>query len=141
MPIWNRNWYRDWFFKGKHPPTCTCVNCTNKRLEKSQTNHSVSRKDVTPIKIPPGPVEPAKPVPVVEKDAPHKSGKRISNWVLSLLLIFTLSIVGLGITFFIGNSIPFWILLGFSLIYSVEKWFAYITRKHKGIGKLCGHHC
>jgi len=106
-------------------------------LEKSHTKHSVSRKDITPIKIPkPVPVEPARPVSVVEKDVPHKSGNKISNWVLSLLLIFALSIIGLGITFFIRTSIPFWILLGFSLIYSVEKWFTYITRKHKGIGKL-----
>ena len=137
MPIWNRDWYRDWLFKGKHPPTCTCVNCTNKRLSKSDTKHSVSRKDITPIKIPkPVPVEPARTVPVAEKDAPKKTGNNISNWVLSLLLIFALSVMGLGITLFIGNSIPFWICLGFSTIYSVEKWFIYVTRKHKGIGKL-----
>lgn len=53
-----------------------------------------------------------------------------------MLLIFALSVIGLGITLFIGNSIPFWILFGFSIIVSVEKWFTYITRKHKGIGKL-----
>jgi len=106
-------------------------------LEKLHTKYDVSRKDITSIKIPkPLPTEPARPVPVVKRGVPHKSGKKISNWVLSLLLIFALSVIGLGITLFIGNSIPFWILFGFSLIYSVEKWFYYYTRRHKAIGKL-----
>jgi ribosomal protein L37AE/L43A len=59
----------------------------------------------------------------------------IQNWLWALLLIFALSIIGLGINIYIGSLIPFWLLLGFSCIYSVEKWFSYITRKYKGIGK------
>jgi transglutaminase-like putative cysteine protease len=51
-------------------------------------------------------------------------------------LIFALSIVGLGISMFIGSFIPFWLMFGFSSIYSVEKWLYYFTRKYKGIGKL-----
>ncbi len=106
-------------------------------MEKSHTKHSVSRKDITPGKIPKQvSVEPARPVPVVEEEVPHKSGNKISNWVLSLLLIFALSIIGLGITFFIGNSIPFWLMFGFSLIFSIEQWFHYLIRKYKSIGKL-----
>jgi len=60
----------------------------------------------------------------------------IPNWLMALLLIFALSICGWGISIFIGSFVPFWILFGFSVIYSVEKWFGYITRKHKGVGKL-----
>jgi len=61
---------------------------------------------------------------------------RIENWLIALLFIFALSVIGIGISIFIGSSIPFWILFGFSIIYSIEKWFYYFTRKHKSIGKL-----
>jgi len=44
--------------------------------------------------------------------------------------------VGLGISKFIGTHIPFWILFGFSLIYSIEKWFYYWLRKYKAVGTL-----
>lgn len=37
---------------------------------------------------------------------------------------------------FVGSFIPLWLLLGFSIIFSVEKWFSYQTRKHKPIGML-----
>jgi hypothetical protein len=60
----------------------------------------------------------------------------ISNWLKALLLIFALSIVGLAINIAIGSFIPFWLLLGFSIFYSIEKWFYYLTRRHKGLGKL-----
>ncbi len=61
---------------------------------------------------------------------------RIPNWLIALLFIFALSIIGLGISVFVGVFVPFWILLIFSLIYSIEKWFYYRIRKHKSIGKL-----
>lgn len=78
--------------------------------------------------------EPAKP----KASNPGKEvvNRPIQNWLWALLLIFALSIIGLGISIYIGSFIPFWLLLGFSCIYSVEKWFTYTTRKHKGIGKL-----
>ena len=137
MPIWNRDWYRDWFFKGKHPPTCTCVNCTNKRLGKSDTKHSAARKNITPIKTSkPDSIESAEPAPVVQKDAYHKRANKINNYVLSLLFIFAVSVIGLGISLYISSSVPFWLLSGFSFIYSIEKWFIYFTRKYKVIGKL-----
>jgi hypothetical protein len=66
----------------------------------------------------------------------HGKSKKIQNWLMALILIFALSICGLGISLFVGNFIPFWILFGFSIIFSVEKWFSYIIQKHKGIGKL-----
>ncbi len=61
---------------------------------------------------------------------------RIPNWLIALLLIFAFSGSGFGISIFIGSFIPFWIMLGFSLVYSVEKWLHYTTRKYKYIGKL-----
>jgi len=55
---------------------------------------------------------------------------RIQNWLLALVFIFALSISGLGIGVFIGSYIPFWILFGFSIVYSVERWFSYEEKKH-----------
>ncbi len=54
----------------------------------------------------------------------------------ALLFIFFLSVFGIGISIFIGSFIPFWILFGFSFIYSIEKWFHYFTRKYTGLGRL-----
>ncbi|MFC1900360.1 hypothetical protein ACFLYN_02085 [Chloroflexota bacterium] len=61
---------------------------------------------------------------------------RINNWFLALLLIFALSIVGFGISIFINNTVPFWLLAGFSIVFSVEYWFYYQTRKHVYIGRI-----
>ncbi len=61
---------------------------------------------------------------------------RIPNWLIALLFIFSLSVIGLGISLYIGSFIPFWLLTGFSFIYSIEKWFIYFTRKYKVIGRL-----
>lgn len=58
------------------------------------------------------------------------------NWLLSLLLVFALTLVGWGISVLISSFIPFWLLLGFSVIYSIEKWLFHYTRKHKIIGKI-----
>lgn len=68
-----------------------------------------------------------------------KTEKRIgnlSNWIKLLLLIFALTIIGLGISLFLGNFIPLWLMLGFSVIYSIEKWLRYFTGKYKSLGKL-----
>lgn len=61
---------------------------------------------------------------------------RIPVWVLPLLFIFSLSVVGLGISKFVGTFIPFWILLTFSLVFTIDKWFHYKLRQHKAIGIL-----
>jgi len=58
------------------------------------------------------------------------------RWLLSLLFVFALTLVGWGINVLIGSFIPLWLLLGFSVIYSVEKWLSYYTRKHKIVGRI-----
>jgi hypothetical protein len=67
--------------------------------------------------------------------------KTLSNikgkkWLLSLLFIFALSLVGWGIHVLISSFIPFWLLLGFSVIYSIEKWLNYPTIKYKTAGRI-----
>lgn len=61
---------------------------------------------------------------------------QLQNWLIGLLLVFALSVVGLGVSLFAGSFIPLWLMFGFSTIYSIEKWLYYFTRKSKGIGKL-----
>jgi len=65
--------------------------------------------------------------------------KNISNnkkWLFSLLLIFALLLVGWGISVLVNSFIPLWLSLGFSVIYSIEKWLSYYTRKYKIVGKI-----
>jgi uncharacterized protein YkwD len=66
----------------------------------------------------------------------QRKGSKVPSWVPALLLIFSLSIVGLGISKFIGNFIPLWILFGFSLIFSIDKWFYHTLIRYKAIGTL-----
>lgn len=64
-----------------------------------------------------------------------ESNYKIPNWLTALLFIFSFSLVGVGISYLLGNLIPLVLMLGFSLIFSIQKWFYYYTRKHKSIGK------
>ncbi len=74
--------------------------------------------------------------PSVGKLGSRSESKKIPNWLIALILIVSLSVFGIGISIFIGSSIPFWILFGFSFIYSIQKWFNYFTRKYTGLGML-----
>ena len=66
----------------------------------------------------------------------HPSEQSVPKWLKTLLLIFACFIVGMILNIVVHSPIPFYLLLGFSLIFSIEKWFSYDTRKHKGIGIL-----
>jgi len=50
--------------------------------------------------------------------------------------VFAASIVGLTISTFARSYMPFWPVFGFSIFYSIEKWFHYLTRRHRFLGKL-----
>ncbi len=58
----------------------------------------------------------------------------LANHYKAILLVLISSIIGLIINAFISSYIPFWILLGFSTAYLVDKWFGYPTKKHKTLG-------
>ena len=145
---------------GKHPAYCTCVECTETRLEKQKekrlfnlrlslqklpylgkknkpkpesrkggtkqdneaTERQKSSNTAMPSKVPKSPKLPTPPF-------------RIPNWLFALLLIFALSILGLGLNALTKSSIPLWLLLGFSIIYPIEKWFRKTTLS-KPIGKV-----
>src|SRR4030042_5456342 len=58
------------------------------------------------------------------------------KWLLSWLFICAFSLAGWGIHLLIGSLIPFCLLLGFSVIYSIEKWLSYPTIRHKTVGRI-----
>lgn len=67
--------------------------------------------------------------------------KKLSNtknwkWLLSLLFVFALSLAGWGIKVLIGSLIPLWLLLGFSVIHSIEKWLSFPTIRYKTVGRI-----
>ncbi|MBI2329672.1 MAG: hypothetical protein HYU85_08615, partial [Chloroflexi bacterium] len=82
----------------------------------------------------------SKSAPVKKEAVKNKRAKasnyKIQNWLIALILFFALCVIGLGISLFVGILIPFWLLFIFSLVYVVEKWFYYFTRKYRVIGKL-----
>jgi hypothetical protein len=54
---------------------------------------------------------------------------KMQKWVTVLVLVLGLAIIGLGISLYIGNYISLWVLVGFSCIFSLEKWFSkYVTK-------------
>ena len=146
-----------------HPPACTCAECTNRRLGKKKqaiwTNLgkylSFKRPEPEPKPEPASdepPEEKPEPKPEPASDEPPGKGlssfppeptikttktlKQALGWLIPLVLIFSCTLIGFGISIFIGTAIPLWLLLGFSLIISIEKWIYYPTRKYKYIGKL-----
>jgi hypothetical protein len=74
----------------------------------------------------------------VSKPLPNIKNIQTGRWLRSALLVFALSLVGLVINALIGSFIPLWLLLGFSVIFSIEKWLSYYiyARKYKTIGKI-----
>lgn len=110
MPIQDRDYIR-----GHHPPACTCVECTNRRLSRlskgTRANRSVGWK--------------------ASSGSPW-----CPDWLKAVLLVFAASMVGLTISTFARSYVPFWPVFIFSIFFSIEKWFHYVTRRHRVVGRL-----
>ncbi len=128
MPIHDRDYIRD-----SHPPGCSCVECTNKRLKRmrGETYQNYISNWPRSGKSPLG------------KRADNMGGQkayghrpRIPNWLIALLFMVALSVVGLVTSAFVESFIPFWLLFGFSVFYSIEKWLSYYTRRYKIVGRI-----
>jgi len=157
MPLDERDYVR-----GKHPPSCTCEDCCESRLKQLKKEvhpeyvsycpkcgqkslwHKVKEQKYECLNLKCKYVT-SSPNSIKTQYSGNETSKNnrprtvispISNWLKALLLIFTFSFLGLIFSTLIGSSIPFWILFEFSIIFSIEKWFSYYTRKHKWIGKL-----
>ncbi len=195
MPLEDRD-----YIKGSHPPSCTCVECANRRLKRLRkeahpkaisvcprcgkkslfyngqdriyeclnlkckaSGHTVSEvrgydRYMTPEETDRAVSQAAErqaaayrntadgAVPSNHEESgttadareihERRASKDVHNWLIALLLIFSLSITGIGISLYIGSFVPFWLMCGLSFIYSIEKWFNYFTRRHKELGKL-----
>ena len=161
----NRNWYR-----GKHPPSCTCVECTTVRHPNSDPpmikcvfcpkcgqrsfwyneryrQHECLNYDCRYIRpdVHAQPIISEKPTnplpqhpPPVNKPPPKRNRVNSSfpNELKALLLIVIASAIGMFLSTYTYNLIALWILFGFSIVFSIEKWAGYFTRKHRNIGKL-----
>jgi hypothetical protein len=125
MPLEDRDYTRE-----KHPPNCTCVDCVNRRLGIVKYQKLKDKRE--PGKLPDAHSEP----PISHMPVTKTNNRKPPNWLTALLFVISLSGIGLGVSYYVGSFIPFWILFGFSIIYSIEKWFSYITRKFKAFGKL-----
>jgi len=110
-------------------------------VELTATESTISKDSAEPdVSRPSTNSEKSKRIPgkkeAVKNKREKKSNYKIQNWLIALLFIFAFCIIGLGVSIFVGSFIPLWLTFGFSFIYSIEKWFYYFTRKHKGLGKL-----
>jgi len=117
-----------------HPAACTCAECTKRRLGKKKRaiwsnlgNYLSFKRSV---------LEKSSSFPSKPTIRAKKTLKQASGWLIPIVLIFSCTLIGIGISLFVGTTIPLWLLLGFSLIISIEKWFYYLTKKYKYIGKL-----
>jgi len=128
MPIQDRDYIR-----GSHPPNCSCADCTNKRLGemRGETHQDYisnwPRFGKSPLR---------RRVDNMGGQKAYRHRPHIPNWLKSMLLIGALSIGGLIASRFVGSLIPFWLLFGFSVFYSIERWLSYYTRKYRIIGRI-----
>ena len=70
--------------------------------------------------------------------SPRKPTKRIRipKWLMALLLTAVCTLVGLTINLLIDELFPIFLLIGFSGIFSINRWFVYYIKKYKPIGIL-----
>ncbi|MFA7352951.1 MAG: hypothetical protein WCZ22_05680, partial [Dehalococcoidales bacterium] len=70
--------------------------------------------------------------------SPRKPNKRIRipKWLMALLLTAICTLVGLTINLLIDELFPIFLLIGFSGIFSINRWFVYYIKKYKPIGIL-----
>ena len=128
MPIQDRDYIR-----GSHPPNCSCAECTSRRLNKMRGGTDEDYTYGRP-RSPGSP--PRKTVDNIGGQKAHSPRPHIPNWLKPILLIGALSIGGLIANRFVESLLPFWLLLGFSIFYSIEKWLSYYTRRYKIVGRI-----
>ena len=71
----------------------------------------------------------------VKNPSRKRSNFRITTWLIALLFVFAFSLCGLGVSLFVGSFTPLWMSLGFSVVFSIERWFRKTTAR-KAIGRV-----
>jgi hypothetical protein len=128
MPIEDRDYIR-----GEHPSNCSCAECTTRRLERmrAEARNRCASNEVRAGGSPSSETGDGAGGQKVPSRDPH-----MPNWLKAVLLIAGLSVVGLVVGMFVESSLPFWLLLGVSFFYSVERWLSYYIWKHKAAGRI-----
>jgi len=119
------------YVRGSHPPTCSCADCTNRRLRRFRDGTNASFDPLGFGKNPRAKGSSSSggwKVPSTDFGPPH--------WLKALLLVFAASVIGLIVSALARSYVPFWPVFGFSIFYSIERWFYYLTRRHRALGKL-----
>jgi len=128
MPIQDRDYVR-----GRHPPNCSCAECTSRRLNEMRGGTDEDYKYSRPRF---GRGHSGKSADNTVGHKAHNHRPQIPNWLKPILLIGAFSIGGLMASRLVGSLIPFWLLFGFSVFYSIEKWLGYYTWKYKIVGRI-----
>jgi len=122
-----------YYFEGNHPLGCSCEECAGAGLSGMEEE---TPDAYTPYEPRPGGSPPEE---VVDSEADGRAAGRrthIPNWPKAAAVIAALSIAGIGASMFVGNFIPFALLLGSSVFYCVERWSGYYTWEHKNAGRV-----
>jgi hypothetical protein len=119
MPLSDRDYIR-----GNHPPNCSCVDCVNKRLGIKSQNIK-SQRNIPENKI-----------GSQSNNTKIKQREKLPSWLKAILFLSVFAIIGVLLCWKLGTDVPLWVLFGFSIIFSLEKWFHYQLGKNKVLGKL-----
>ena len=125
---------QDWdYVTSGHPADCSCEECTGEAPNRmpEETPEGYSPDEQGPDEISAG--------EIIDSGGDRTgSGRRppIPNWTRALLMTAALSIAGVVASVFVESYVPFCLLLGFSVLYCVERWSGYYTWKHKSVGKV-----
>lgn len=115
MPLNDRD-----YVKGRHPPTCTCTECVKRRLERIR-----KRERFTPQFASGGKVDHRfvshRATPTKKSTYVKQTFRKTPNWLLALLLILAFLIIGFGLSVLTKSAIPFYVLLGLSVLYIARK--------------------
>lgn len=122
-----------YYFEGDHPPDCSCEECVGVGLSGMEEE---APDAYVPYESGPGGSS-------SEETSDSEGGRRaagrrpaVPNWPKAAAVIAALSIAGIAASMFVGNFIPFALLLGFSVFYCVERWSGYYTWEHKNVGRV-----
>ncbi len=125
---------QDWdYVGGDHPPDCSCEECACAGLSgmEEETPDAYTRYEAGP-----GVSSSEETTDSEGGQTPPRRRAPMPNWPKAAAVIAALSIAGIAASMFVGNFIPFCLLLGFSVFYCVERWSGHYTWEHKNVGRV-----
>jgi hypothetical protein len=125
---------QDWdYVGGDHPPDCSCEECAGAGLSGMEEG---TPDGYTADEPGPGGSSSEETTDSEAGRRPSGSGRNIPNWPKAAAVMAALSIAGIAASMFVGNFIPFALLLAFSIFYCVDRWSGYYTWEHEIVGRV-----